>query len=53
MESADTELYEMIPNGIKEELPNLKLKTLGITLLGFLILAKALFDKSKEKVEVC
>lgn len=41
------EIYWLVPNGIKEDLPNIQIKTIVITLLGFALLAKAIWDKSR------
>jgi hypothetical protein len=45
-------LFWTVPNGLKEDLDEIKLKTIGITLFGFLVLAVTVWEKSKEKVEI-
>lgn len=49
-ENKGSEVFWLVPNGIKEDLPTIQYKTIGITILGFLLLAKSIWDKSKEKV---
>ena len=43
-------LFEMIPNGIKEDLPYVLLFTFGSTFLGFIILSYTIVKKSFEKI---
>ena len=50
-ENAPAHIYGYIPNGVKEELPSIKLYTFGSTLLGFLILAWTIVKKSKEEIK--
>jgi hypothetical protein len=44
-------LVELIPNGVKEDLPSVLLFTFGSTFLGFIILTYAIIKKSREKIE--
>lgn len=44
-------LVELIPNGVKEDLPSVLLLTFGSTFLGFIILTYAIIKKSREKIE--
>jgi hypothetical protein len=48
--NAPQNLHEMIPNGVKEDLPMVQLITMGLTFLGFLILTKSIIKKAGEKV---
>jgi hypothetical protein len=41
---------ELIPNGVKEDLPSVLFFTFGSTFLGFIILTYAIIKKSSEKI---
>lgn len=43
-------LVEIIPNGVKEDLPSVLFFTFGSTFLGFIILTYAIIKKSSEKI---
>jgi hypothetical protein len=43
-------LVELIPNGVKEDLPSVLFFTFGSTFLGFIILTYAIIKKSSEKI---
>jgi hypothetical protein len=50
-ENAPANIYGYIPNGVKEELPEIKVITFGSTLIGFLILTWTIIRKSKEEIK--
>jgi len=49
-ENAPAQVFGMIPNGVKEELPQIKLVTFGSTLIGFILLTWTIIRKSKEEI---
>ena len=50
-ENAPANIYGYIPNGIKEDLDEIKLYTFGSTLIGFLVLTWTIIRKSKEEIK--
>jgi hypothetical protein len=45
-------IFGNIPNGVKEDLPSIKLYTFGSTLAGFLILTWTIINKSREQIKI-
>ena len=50
--SSPKTVFGMIPNGIKEQLPEIQMYTFGCTFIGFLLLSYTIIQKSSERVKL-